>query len=66
MATKVNLNDVRIKSIRQFTRALDDCVVTLRSEAEEGNLYSGLQADVIEPISKKLKEIVGGNYGKTP
>lgn len=47
-----------LETIGEFIESLDECVEILRKESDDGNLYSGLQADVIVPISTKLKEIV--------
>lgn len=54
---------MKVKVIVEFVDSLDECVEILRKEAQDGNLYSGLQADVIEPISERLKSILAGNEG---
>lgn len=47
----------------EFVKGLDDAAAVLRKEADDGDLYSGLQADVIDPISKSLKEILEVDCG---
>lgn len=44
--------------MEELAISLDECLVVLRKEAEDGNLYSGLQADVIEAINTKIKAIL--------
>lgn len=63
---RVKTDYMKVRSIETFIKALDDASATLRKEADAGDLYSGLQADVIDPISAKLKEILGGTYGQAP
>lgn len=57
---KTKTDNMKVKTVRQFIESLDECVEILRKEADDGDLYSGLQADVIEPISNKLKSILDG------
>jgi hypothetical protein len=61
---QVKTDYMKIKVIKQFVDSLDECMEILRAEASNGNLYSGLQADVIEPISNKLKHILSGQEGR--
>lgn len=60
---KIKTDYMKVKTITQFVKALEDARDQLRREAEEGDLYSGLQADVIDPIVAKLNEILSGNVG---
>lgn len=61
---QIKTDYMKVKTIRHFVESLDECVEILRQEAAEGNLYSGLQADVIEPISAQLKHILSGQEGR--
>lgn len=61
---QVKTDYMKVKVIAHFVQELDECVAILRKEADEGNLYSGLQADVIIPISDRLKLILSGQEGR--
>lgn len=54
---------MKVKVIADFVDSLDECVEILRKEAQDGNLYSGLQADVIDPIRSTLRRILSGEAG---
>lgn len=58
---KIKTDYMKVKTIIQFVKALEDARDQLRREAEEGDLYSGLQADVIDPIAAKLNDILKGD-----
>jgi hypothetical protein len=60
---RVKTDYMKVKVLIEYSKALDDCINILRSESEKGDLYSGLQADVIEPINKHLKQVLEGRYG---
>lgn len=57
---RVKTDYMKIKTISEFVKGLEDARDTLRKEAEAGDLYSGLQADVLEPIINYLNTILGG------
>lgn len=60
---KIKTDYMKVKTITEFVKGLEDARDLLRKEAEGGDLYSGLQADVIDPIVAKLNEILSGNAG---
>lgn len=61
---RIKTDYMKVKTIAEFVKALEDARDLLRREAEEGDLYSGLQADVIDPIASKLNEILSGQAGR--
>jgi hypothetical protein len=61
---KIKTDYMKVKTIVQFVAGLEDARDILRKEAEDGNLYSGLQADVIDPILATLKRILSGEAGR--
>lgn len=60
---KVKTDYMKIKTIGDFVKAMEDARGILRKEAEEGDLYSGLQADVLDPVISQLKTILDGRAG---
>lgn len=57
---RVKTDYMKIKTIVQYVKAMEDARDILRKEAEEGDLYSGLQADVLDPVINHLKTILEG------
>lgn len=55
---KIKTDYMRVKAITVFLEAMEDARDQLRKEAEEGDLYSGLQADVLDPIIHNLNVIL--------
>lgn len=60
---KVKTDYMKIKTIGDFVKAMEDAREILRKEAEGGDLYSGLQADVLDPVISQLKTILDGKAG---
>lgn len=55
---RVKTDYMKVKTIRNFVKAMEDARDILRKEAEAGDLYSGLQADVLDPVISKLHAIL--------
>lgn len=58
---RVRTDYMKVRTIREFVKGMEDARDTLRQEAEAGDLYSGLQADVLDPIIHNLTVILSGD-----
>lgn len=57
---RVKSDYLKVKTIGEYVKAMEDARDILRKEAEEGDLYSGLQADVLDPVISHLTTILEG------
>lgn len=55
---KIKTDYMRVKAITTFVKAMEDARDQLRKEADAGDLYSGLQADVLDPIIHNMNLIL--------
>lgn len=58
---RVRTDYMKVRTIREFVKGMEQARDTLRQEAEAGDLYSGLQADVLDPIIHNLNIILSGD-----
>lgn len=61
---KVKTDYMKVKTIETFVKSMEDARNVLRKEAAQGDLYSGLQADVLDPVIQNLRAILEGRVGE--
>lgn len=58
---RVKTDYMKVKTVETFIKSMEDARDQLRLEAEEGDLFSKLQADVLDPVIHNLKVIIYGS-----